>query len=53
MELIAPLSSLENFAGTLRTISSGTASLTMEPHGYSLMSVHDEEIAIRKSHGLE
>ncbi|XP_062546697.1 ribosome-releasing factor 2, mitochondrial [Armigeres subalbatus] len=49
----APLAELEDYSSEVRCISSGTASVSMEPNGYVLLNEMDEESAIRKAHGLE
>ncbi|XP_068155651.1 ribosome-releasing factor 2, mitochondrial isoform X1 [Drosophila tropicalis] len=49
----APLAELPGYASTLRTISSGTASMTMQPCGFSNMNSSDESLAIRRAQGLE
>lgn len=53
LEIIAPLSELSGYSSIVRTISSGTASVAMQPHGYSLLSQMEEGSAIRKAQGLE
>lgn len=53
IEIIAPLAELSGYSSAVRTISSGTASLTMQPHGYSLLSHVDANRAIRRAQGLE
>ncbi|KAL9707276.1 hypothetical protein quinque_010794 [Culex quinquefasciatus] len=49
----APLAELEDYSSEVRCISSGTASVSMEPNGYALLSEMDEASAIRRAHGLE
>ncbi|KAH8381305.1 hypothetical protein KR093_002532 [Drosophila rubida] len=49
----APLSELSGYSSALRTISSGTASMTMQPCGFSEMNSLDETLAIRRVQGLE
>ncbi|XP_075145674.1 mitochondrial ribosome recycling factor 2 [Haematobia irritans] len=49
----APLAELSNYSSILRTISSGTASMTMQPSGFLIMNPNDEELAIRRAHGFE
>ncbi|XP_013116399.2 ribosome-releasing factor 2, mitochondrial isoform X7 [Stomoxys calcitrans] len=49
----APLAELSNYSSILRTISSGTASMTMQPCGFTVMNTNDEEFAIRRAHGFE
>lgn len=49
----APLAELSNYSSILRTISSGTASMTMQPYGFTVMNTNDEETAIRRAQGFE
>ncbi|XP_065355171.1 ribosome-releasing factor 2, mitochondrial [Calliphora vicina] len=49
----APLAELSNYSSILRTISSGTASMTMQPCGFSQMQSNDEDQAIRRAQGFE
>lgn len=49
----APLAELSGYSSALRTISSGTASMTMQPCGFSEMNSADESLAIRRAQGLE
>ncbi|KAL7730238.1 hypothetical protein ACLKA6_016507 [Drosophila palustris] len=49
----APLAELSGYSSALRTISSGTASMTMQPCGFSKMNSIDESLAIRRAQGLE
>ncbi|XP_055373823.1 ribosome-releasing factor 2, mitochondrial isoform X2 [Condylostylus longicornis] len=49
----APLAELSGYSSRLRTITSGNASMTMEPSGYLGMNTSDEETAIRRAQGLE
>ncbi|KRG02113.1 ribosome-releasing factor 2, mitochondrial isoform X1 [Drosophila mojavensis] len=49
----APLAELSGYSSALRTISSGTASMTMQPCGFSEMNPLDEAIAVRRAQGLE
>lgn len=49
----APLAELSGYSSTLRTISSGTASMTMQPFGFQGMNSNDELVAIRRAQGLE
>lgn len=49
----APLAELSNYSSILRTISSGTASMTMQPCGFAKMQSNDEEQAIRRAQGFE
>ncbi|XP_073840918.1 mitochondrial ribosome recycling factor 2 [Musca autumnalis] len=51
--VLAPLAELSNYSSILRTISSGTASMTMQPHGFTPMNTNDEEFAIRRAQGFE
>ncbi|XP_026461965.1 ribosome-releasing factor 2, mitochondrial-like [Ctenocephalides felis] len=52
LDAIVPLSEMLGYAKILRTMSSGQAFFTMQPHGYSPMNPRDQEIAIRKANGL-
>ena len=49
----APLANLAGYSNALRTISSGTACMTMQPFGYARMNAKDEVVAIRRAQGLE
>lgn len=49
---LAPLAELTGYSTTVRTISSGTASIIMAPHSYAAMSQQDESVAIQKAQGL-
>ncbi|XP_001357927.4 ribosome-releasing factor 2, mitochondrial isoform X1 [Drosophila pseudoobscura] len=49
----APLAELSGYSSALRTISSGTASMTMQPSGFSGMNAVDESLAERRVQGLE
>ncbi|KAH8264072.1 hypothetical protein KR038_002205 [Drosophila bunnanda] len=49
----APLAELSGYSSALRTISSGTASMTMQPYGFSSMNSVDESLAERRAQGLE
>ncbi|KAH8306070.1 hypothetical protein KR018_000144 [Drosophila ironensis] len=49
----APLAELSGYSSALRTISSGTASMTMQPCGFSAMNSADESLAERRAQGLE
>ncbi|KAH8288516.1 hypothetical protein KR054_004381 [Drosophila jambulina] len=49
----APLAELSGYSSALRTISSGTASMTMQPCGFSSMNPADESLAERRAQGLE
>ncbi|EDV54118.2 uncharacterized protein Dere_GG11151, isoform E [Drosophila erecta] len=49
----APLAELSGYSSALRTISSGTASMTMQPCGFSSMNSVDESLAERRAQGLE
>lgn len=53
IEVIAPLAELSGYSSVLRTITSGTASVSMQPHCYSLLSTVDENLAIRRAQGFE
>uniref|UniRef100_A0A1A9WRW7 Elongation factor G2 n=1 Tax=Glossina brevipalpis TaxID=37001 RepID=A0A1A9WRW7_9MUSC len=48
----APLAELSSYSSVLRTISSGTASVTMQPNGFVRMHANEEELAVRKAQGL-
>ncbi|XP_063704008.1 ribosome-releasing factor 2, mitochondrial [Culicoides brevitarsis] len=52
IEALAPLSELTGYSSTIRTISSGTASLILTPHSYASMTLQDETRAIQKAQGL-
>ncbi|XP_045776474.1 ribosome-releasing factor 2, mitochondrial [Maniola jurtina] len=52
VECLAPLSELLGYSSTLRSLSSGLASFTMEFHSNRQMSPHDEEKAIRSVTGF-
>jgi elongation factor G len=52
LHVFAPLSELLGYSTDLRTITSGTASFTMEFHCYQLMSQQDEEKAIKSITGF-
>ncbi|XP_052857110.1 ribosome-releasing factor 2, mitochondrial isoform X2 [Drosophila gunungcola] len=49
----APLAELSGYSSALRTISSGTASMTMQPCGFASMNSADESLAERRAQGLE
>uniref|UniRef100_A0A182ST14 Ribosome-releasing factor 2, mitochondrial n=1 Tax=Anopheles maculatus TaxID=74869 RepID=A0A182ST14_9DIPT len=53
LKVIAPLAELSDYSTVLRTISSGTASVSMEPNGHSPMNESDEATAMRRALGLE
>ncbi|KAG5670448.1 hypothetical protein PVAND_000712 [Polypedilum vanderplanki] len=53
IEFVAPLAELQSYSSIVRTISSGTANLLMQPHGYELLSSVDEQVAIRRAQGFE
>ncbi|XP_037920117.1 ribosome-releasing factor 2, mitochondrial isoform X2 [Hermetia illucens] len=53
IECSVPLSEMTGYSSILRTISSGTASMTMQPCGYATMNPQDEVVAERKAQGLE
>lgn len=53
IEIVAPLAELSGYSSVVRTLSSGTASVAMQPHGYSLLTQIEEGTAIRKAQGLE
>ncbi|XP_037957013.1 ribosome-releasing factor 2, mitochondrial-like isoform X2 [Teleopsis dalmanni] len=48
-----PLAELFGYSTSLRTISSGTAMMTMQPCGFSSMNTNDEIVAIRRTQGFE
>lgn len=50
---LAPLAELGGYASTLRIVSSGAATVSMQPHGYAPMSAGEEAQAIRRAQGLE
>jgi elongation factor G len=50
---VAPLAELSGYSSVVRTISSGTASMSMQPKGYAILSPNDEGSAIRKAQGFE
>lgn len=52
VDCLAPLSELLGYSTTLRSLSSGLASFTMEFHSYQQMSAYDEEKAIRSVTGF-
>lgn len=49
----APLAELSGYSSVLRSISSGTASMTMQPCGFSNMNSNDEVRAIQRAQGFE
>ncbi|XP_004535636.1 ribosome-releasing factor 2, mitochondrial [Ceratitis capitata] len=49
----APLAELSGYSSVLRTITSGTASMTMQPCGFSNMNSNDEVRAIQRAQGFE
>ncbi|XP_053672419.1 ribosome-releasing factor 2, mitochondrial [Anopheles nili] len=49
----APLVELANYSTVLRTISSGTASVSMEPNGHSLLNELQEKLALKRAFGME
>lgn len=53
IDIIAPLAELSGYSSVIRTLSSGTASMSMQPNGYNLLSRTAEETAIRRAQGLE
>lgn len=53
IEVLAPLAELAGYSSTLRIISSGTASVSMQPHDYAPMTATEEASAIRRAQGLE
>uniref|UniRef100_A0A182YGX6 Ribosome-releasing factor 2, mitochondrial n=1 Tax=Anopheles stephensi TaxID=30069 RepID=A0A182YGX6_ANOST len=53
VKVVAPLAELGDYSTVLRTISSGTASVSMEPNGHSPMNESDEATAMRRTLGLE
>nr|XP_049704652.1 ribosome-releasing factor 2, mitochondrial [Helicoverpa armigera] len=52
IECLAPLSELLGYSSTLRSLSSGLATFSMEFHSYSQMAPLDEEKAIRSITGF-
>ncbi|XP_053613414.1 ribosome-releasing factor 2, mitochondrial [Plodia interpunctella] len=52
IECLAPLSELLGYSSTLRSLSSGLATFTMEFHSNRQMAPHDEEKAIRNVTGF-
>lgn len=52
ISVVAPLAELGEYSSIVRTISSGEASMTMQPHGHAEMSTQYESVAIRRSQGL-
>ncbi|CAB3249526.1 unnamed protein product [Arctia plantaginis] len=52
VDCLAPLSELLGYSTTLRSLSSGLASFTMEFHSYQQMSAYDEEKAIKSVTGF-
>jgi elongation factor G len=53
IEIVAPLAELSGYSSIVRTISSGTASVSMQPYGYAMLSHMEENTAIRRAQGLE
>lgn len=53
LQVLAPLAELSGYSSVLRIISSGGASMSMQPSGYAAMSVAEETGAIRRTQGLE
>lgn len=49
----APLAELGDYSTVLRTISSGTASVSMEPNGHSMLNDSNEALVMRRVFGLE
>ncbi|XP_053969901.1 ribosome-releasing factor 2, mitochondrial [Anastrepha ludens] len=49
----APLAELSGYSSALRTITSGTASMTMQPCGFARMNANDELRAIKRAQGFE
>lgn len=49
----APLAELSGYSSTLRIITSGKSSMTMQPSGHMFMTPVDEQRAIRRTQGLE
>ncbi|XP_049530571.1 ribosome-releasing factor 2, mitochondrial isoform X2 [Anopheles darlingi] len=48
----APLAELADYSTTLRIISSGTATVSMEPNGHSPLNDAEETLALQRSLGL-
>jgi elongation factor G len=53
IKILAPLSELLGYSTDLRTVTSGTASFTMEFHCYQLMSPQDEAKAVKNMTGFD
>ncbi|XP_037030453.1 ribosome-releasing factor 2, mitochondrial [Bradysia coprophila] len=53
VSVLAPLAELSGYSTVIRTISSGGASMNMQPHGYADMNPFEESSAIRRAQGLE
>lgn len=53
IDILAPLAELSGYSSVVRTISSGTASMAMQPHGYSILTTNEEQSAVRRAQGLE
>lgn len=53
IKVLAPLAELAGYSSAIRTISSGGASMSMQPHGTAPMSSQDETVAIRRAQGFE
>lgn len=48
----APLAELYKYSTVLRTITSGSAVLTMQPNGFANMNPKDESTALQRAQGL-
>lgn len=53
INVLAPLAELSGYSSVVRTISSGRATMNMQPHGYTDMNSFEEAAAIRRAQGLE
>lgn len=53
ISVLAPLAELSGYSSVVRTVSSGRATMNMQPHGYSDMNAFEAAAAIRRAQGLE
>ncbi|KAJ6637685.1 Ribosome-releasing factor 2, mitochondrial [Pseudolycoriella hygida] len=53
ISVLAPLAELSGYSSVIRTISSGAATMSMQPHGYTEMTPFEEAAALRRAQGLE
>lgn len=53
IDVLAPLAELAGYSSRLRIISSGAASMSMQPHGYAMLTAAEEGSAMRRAQGLE